>query len=140
MCAASWAMTPMISPGVSAAMIAPVLMNIRFEFDHEGVEALVDDEEDLDVAGLDVGLSEDRRGVVLEQRLGLGVAGDVDAGGECRLRGERRGKQPGGKRTETKSRIGRPGLSKPRRGCYARSNPARAHKSISALSAASEPD
>ena len=68
--------------------------------DDEGVEALVDDEEDLDVAGLDVGLLEDRRGVVLEQRLGLGVAGDVDAGGERRLRGERRGKQPGGERTE----------------------------------------
>ena len=30
-CAASWAITPMISPGVSAAIMAPVLMNIRCE-------------------------------------------------------------------------------------------------------------
>ncbi len=85
--------------------------------DDEGIEALVDDEEDLHVAGLDAGLLEDRRGVVLEQRLGLGVAGDVDAGGGRRFRGEGGGKQSCRKRTADAISGRCAGLSKPRRAC-----------------------
>ena len=91
-------MTPISSFGVSAAMIAPVLTNIRCRVGDEGVEALVDDEEDLDVAGLDAGLGEDRRRVVLEERLGLGVAGDVDPRGQRRLGGEGSGHERRGER------------------------------------------
>ena len=59
----------------------------------EGVEAVVLDEEDLELSSANAGSLEDRRRVVLDQRLGLRVANDVDAVGEDRLRwqGEGRG-------------------------------------------------
>ena len=82
--------TPISSLGVSASMIAPVLTNILVAVGDEGVELVRLDQEDLHAARPQAGRGlEDRAGIVLDQRLGLGVAGDADAVGKRRPAGRR---------------------------------------------------